>query len=397
MRPRLLFAVTDAQSLALLRGQLAFARAAGAEVYVMSSLSAQAAGMALDERAAFLPVEIERSASPLRDLRALCQIVRVVHDLSPDLIDASTPKAAFLLGVAGWLNRVPVRIHTLRGLRHETMHGVMRQVLLAIEWTTCRLAHRVICISPSLRDHAIELGVVDPGRAVALGAGCASGVDLRRFTRTPASGEAGRRFRSSHGISAEARVVGFVGRIARDKGIATLLEAWRRLRTLEDRYWLVVVGDLDATDPVDGTTLAALRADPRVVMAGRLEQVATAYAALDVLVLPSLREGLGNVLVEAAAMELPVVASRIPGCVDAVQHGVTGELVPAADPARWCAAIARYLGDPELCARHGGAGRQRVERLFQQDAALGRLVALYRTLLAAHGGAPLVALSRGAS
>ena len=108
-----------------------------------------------------------------------------------------------------------------------------------------------------------------------------------------------------------------------------------------------------------------LRTDARVHLLGHVRDMPALYAAMDLLVLPTYREGFPYVPMEAAAMALPVVATLVPGCVDAVVDGVTGTLVPPRDPAALAAAIARYLGDPDLRRRHGQAGRERVLRDFR--------------------------------
>src|SRR6185369_18006202 len=150
---------------------------------------------------------------------------------------------------------------------------------------------------------------------------------------------------------------GFVGRVVRDKGIIELAEAWQVVRRRCAGARLLIVGPFDDTDPVPPRTMALLREDPSVTLVGPDWEVGPYMAAMDLLVLPTHREGLGNVLLEAGAMERPVVATRITGCVDAVVDGSTGTLVPPKDPAALAEAIAAYLGSPPLRARHAAASR----------------------------------------
>jgi glycosyltransferase involved in cell wall biosynthesis len=119
------------------------------------------------------------------------------------------------------------------------------------------------------------------------------------------------------------------------------------------------------------------------------------YRILDLLVLPTYREGFGAALLEASAMELPVVATRIPGCVDAVREGETGLLVPARDAEALTAAIRRYLDDADLRRRHGAAGRRRARQDFDPAQVRGALFQVYLRLLGQRGCDDVVARVSG--
>jgi glycosyltransferase involved in cell wall biosynthesis len=323
-------------------------------------------------------VPMARGMDPARDLAALAALVRILRTLQPDIVDASTPKAGLLLMLAATLTRVPCRIHTLRGLRFETMTGSGRAVLTGTTRLTCALAHRVLCVSPSLRRRAIALGVVPAHKAMVLGMG--SGVDLARFSATPEARAQAQTLRRQHGIPADALVLGFVGRIARDKGFVELAAAWSTLRARCPRLHWIIAGPPDATDPVPPPIEAALDTDPRVHRLGHVDDPCPVYLAMDLLALPTYREGFGNVLIEAAALEIPTVATRVTGCVDAVEDGVTGTLVPPRDVDALVHAITAYAEDPALRARHGRAGRARAARLFRQEDLWARMHRTYLEL-----------------
>lgn len=367
-RLRLLLAVTDPRSTVFLRGQIAAARAAGFDVSLLSAPGAMARELAAAEGALLIEIEMARDMSPARDLVALATIVRALLRVRPDIVNAGTPKAGLLVLLGAWLVRVPCRVHTMHGLRSEGLHGRRKHLVAAVTLLTCALAQRVICVSPSLAVAAVTAGVVRAARTRVLGAGSANGLDLDRFTRTPGAVQAARALAARCGIPADAPVLGFLGRLARDKGVVELHAAWQVLRArFPDLHWLIV-GAHDPTDAIPAAVERALAGDARVHRLGQIDDPVPAYLLMHVLALPTYREGLGYASIEAAALEIPVVATRVTGCVDSVDDGVTGTLVPPRDVAALTEAIATYLADPALRARHGAAGRARVARLYRPEA-----------------------------
>ncbi|HYW06546.1 MAG TPA: glycosyltransferase family 4 protein, partial [Longimicrobium sp.] len=304
--------------------------------------------------------------------------------IRPHIVHSHTPKGGLLGMMAAWMNRVPVRIYHIRGLPLMTATGRRRTLLRWTERVACSLAHQVLCVSHSVRDVAVAEGLCPPDKIRVLLGGSGNGVDATgRFD--PARNAAARaELRVKHSIPADAEVLGFVGRVVRDKGIVELAVAWAVLRDEFPSMHLLLVGPLEPQDPVPPATLEALRADPRVHFVGPADS-APYYAAMDLLVFPTYREGFPNVPLEAAAMGLAVVATRIPGCVDAVADGETGTLVPAADGVALAGAVRAYLRDPALRMAHGRAGRERALRDFGQEAIWTALHAEYLRLLTARG------------
>ena len=326
-------------------------------------------------------VEMTRQISPLRDAVSLLRLWRTLRAIRPQVVHAHSPKGGLLGMTAALLARVPVRIYHIRGLPHVTSRGFRRFALLLAERVSCALAHRVLAVSRSMREVAERDGLVRPGRIKVLRGGSGNGVDaLRRFR--PPSAEAREATRAGLGIPASARVIGFVGRVGRDKGVVELAEAWAGLRETAPDLHLLVVGGKEAEDPLPPEVLERLAGDPRVHLTGAVPDTSALYGAMDVVTLPSYREGLPNAALEAAATELPIVATDIPGCVDAVQDGVTGTLVPVRDAGALQDALARYLADPELRRAHGGAARRRVLTEFGQEELWTAIGSEYRALIA---------------
>jgi glycosyltransferase involved in cell wall biosynthesis len=261
-------------------------------------------------------------------------------------VDAHTPKGALLGIVAASLAGVPVRIYHVHGLRFVTSRGLRRRILRGAERLTSSLATRLLCVSRSVATAVVSEGFAPADKVHVVMKGSINGVDAERFR--PATGPERCAERAALGIPSDALVIGYVGRIAADKGIAELMEAWSLLRAEMPDLRLLVVGARDGGDDISEEAAAVLRDDPRCHTVGGVSDPEKYYRMMDVLALPTYREGFGVVLLEAGATGLPAVATRVQGCVDAVVEGVTGTLVPERDARALANGLRAYLQDPAL-------------------------------------------------
>jgi glycosyltransferase involved in cell wall biosynthesis len=243
----------------------------------------------------------------------------------------------------------------------------------------------VPCNSESLRREAVALGVAAEGRTLVFGKGSGNGVDAGRFKPTLERKEEGRRLREELGIAAEAKVIGFVGRIVRDKGIEELVTAFSKLGDRREDLHLLLVGPFEKGDEIAAATRRGIETNPRITSTGFVTDAEKYYHAMDVFVLPTYREGFPNACLEAACAELPVVTTTATGAVDSVVEGETGLLIPARDPEALVAAIEKLLDDADLRRRMGRKGRERAERDFKPEVIWEALLDLYSTMLRARG------------
>lgn len=378
---KILYAVTSPLSLMLLRGQVRYAREAGFEAAVLTAPGPEVEGFGKQELARVFTTPIAREISLRQDLLSLASIWKIVREVRPTIVNAGTPKAGLLVGLAGWVNGVPVRLYTMRGLRLETAHGLKRFILTWCERVACACAHRVVCVSPSLRQRAIDLKLVGVEKTLVIGAGSSNGVEAVLFESTAERRAKAAEIRRGLNISPEQRVIGYVGRLSRDKGMPELVEAFRRIQADGSNAILLLIGDNDRGDPIAATIAAEIRRNSAIRQLQFQPDIAPYYLAMDVFVLPTHREGFPNTALEAQVAGCPVVTTLATGAVDAVINEVTGLTIPVNDASALAGAVSRILKDDSLAERLAKAGQQRVMREFQQEKVWDGLVALYRELL----------------
>ena len=375
---RVVHILTVPLSFRLLKGQASYLAARGVDVHAISSPGELADQFERSEPGTVHRVPMTRSITPFADLIALVRLVRLLRELRPDVVQCGTPKAGLLGTTAAWLVGVPVRIYHVRGLPLTTATGVRRTLLLLTERIACAAATHVLSVSHSVREVLAAEQIRHRRDVDVLLEGSSNGVDANAFDPNRV-GAARQSTRAGLGIPADALVIGFVGRLVHEKGLDELHTAWQGLRAVHPEAHLLLIGPFESEDAISAHRRAELENDPRVHLTGLSWDTPALYAAMDVFCLPSYREGFPNVVLEASSMRLPVVATRIPGSVDAVSHGVTGTLVPVRDAGALEEALARYAADPALRARHGAAGREAVLRSFAQERIWAALLQYYRT------------------
>ena len=374
--PHILVGVTSAQTCILLPARSRALRDAGFRVSIVSGPGELSAGTKRVSGVMAHVVPMARGIELFADFIAFCRIWQLIRRLRPDIVEFSTPKAGLLGNIAAWIRRVPVRVYFLRGLRLETATGLMRIVLLWSEKIAAACAHVVVANSRSLGNRAHELGISNGNKTMILGEGSSNGVDAVRFSPGSSS------VRDELAIPAKAQVIGFVGRLTTDKGVPELLEAFVKVLRHRPECCLVLVGWFDAAADALGRGLRErIEGHPQIVCTGYVADAAPYYRAMDLMVLPSWREGFPNVVLEAAASGVPVIATTCTGSCDAVVPEVTGVLVAPGNPDAIAEAALRLLGDDQLRGRMAGAARKWAVEHFDEQHVLAMTVQFYQELL----------------
>ena len=333
---------------AFLRGQNAYMRERGFELHAISSPGPYLDQLVHRDRVTAHPVTISPKIAPVSDLVTLFRLIIVLGRIRPSIVHLSQSKGALLGAIAAWITGVPIRIFLVRTLFTENVRGFCFP-LRWLERLTVRLCHMSICVAPSQLDFARAEGILGREQGIVLAHGMSNGIDSERFD--PAVVEAADLATWRPGLTGSigTTVIGFVGRLARDKGIEDLFDAWQEVRNESPDAVLLLVGHWEEEDEVSQAVRLGLESDPHVVLVGNQDDVTQFHKRISIFVYPSHgTEGFPNAPMEAAAMALPVIASRVVGCVDAVVDGVTGTLVPPRDPRALAAAI-RHISRTPSC------------------------------------------------
>ena len=324
-KPKFYIATTIALSLFFFKGQPKLWKKKF-DVCALSAEKERLVSFAKEEGIRYKYIPMRREISLLADLRCLFRFIWLFIKDKPDIVHGNTPKASMLTMLAAWITRRPIRIYMCHGLRYETFYGFKRKVLEAMEWLSCHCATTVIGVSRGVVDELVKDGLCSKDKTLVVGYGTAGGIDINRFSRESIKDLPN--MREELDIPEDAFVFCFVGRIVRDKGVNELVEAFDRLSQNRHTAYLLLIGPQEKDlDPIEEQTQKRIINNSHILALGKKDDVRPYLAISNAFVLPSYREGLGQVLLEANAMDVPCIASNIVGPRDVIVPNVNGELV----------------------------------------------------------------------
>lgn len=359
-KKKILFGTTVGLSaMALLRGQLAWFREQGWDVTLVTSPDSDAKRAASREQVTLFGIPMKRNISLLYDLKSAVTWVRLIWREDPQVVNLGTPKASLLGTLAAWIRRVPRRIYTVRGLRLEGNSGLMSKLLWLMEWATIRMATDVIAVSPSLGKELVRQKLISSQDVWIIGEGSSNGVEAKAIQNRIAQVDKNR-LRRQLGISSTKFVIGYIGRVSPSKGVDTLLNAIQ-CEELANNVELLVVGSIEDLK----VEKAIVEMGNRIHMVPWTDDVWGYLPAMDLLILPTLREGFPNTVIEAAAAGIPAITTRATGAIDSVIEGETGFLIDVGDVEALADRIKSLTNDPDLLFRLGANAKQRVKMQFR--------------------------------
>jgi glycosyltransferase involved in cell wall biosynthesis len=371
----------------LLLNQMCSIRQAG---YDVVGISSPGRNVPIIEAAGIrhIPLHINRTIAPWADVKSLYQLYRVIRRENFVIVHTHNPKPGLLGQLAARAARVPVVVNTLHGFYfHDNMSPAARRLFISLEKIAARCSDVILSQNREDIETAIKEGICRPDKIKYLG----NGIDLTRFDPRRISGLDVQQKREELGIPEGALVVGFVGRLsAKRKGFLDFLAAGRELVQRLDNVRFLIVGNTDVSKPDDAVGPDSAKrygiADHCLFLGWRPnEELPLLYSLMDVLVLPSLFEGLPRAIMECSAMGVPAVATDVKGNREAVEHGLNGLLVPLGDVNALAGAIAELLTDQDTARRMGEEGRRIALEHFDERLVFEKVKAEYARLMLEKG------------
>lgn len=309
--------------------QLSHFKRKGYNEFIVCSPSNDLQDLSISHQFEYCEIDVLRKISITKDLQAIVKMMKYMSRCRIDVVTGHTPKGALLAMLASFLMRIPIRIYFRHGLVYETSFGFKRKLLMALDRMAGKLATIIVCVSPSVYNRSLQDGLNSKKKQILLSKGTCNGVDIDRFSRSSIDKEYVKSLRLKLGFEEHNWVIGFTGRLVKDKGLIELVEAFNLLQRKHTDIKLLLVGMLEERDILPNDIVNEIRNNSSIITTGYIENsvIENYYALMNVLILPSYREGFPTSILEASSMELPIVTTKVTGCIDAIIENETGLFV----------------------------------------------------------------------
>lgn len=324
----------------------------------------------------FADINISRKANFFEDIKALYVLCKFVNQYRPHIIHSIMPKAGFLASIAGIICRIPVRIHTFTGQTWVAKKGFTRHLYYIFDLVIN--IFNTVCLTDSFSQSAFlaKHYITQSNKPLpVLSKGSLSGVEIRRFNNNLFA-EKRQSLRTSLGIQDDEFVFSFIARKTQAKGAIDILKAFSVVSESYKKTRLLFIGP-DEDGEISQLRISNSELFSKVIEIGHVNNHELYLAITDVLCLPSYREGFGSIIIDAAAMSVPSIGSRIPGLTDSVVENETGLLFQAGNINELVNKMMKFIENPELQKIMGVNARNRVERFFTADLLYESLKSFY--------------------
>ncbi len=318
-----------------------------------------------------------RRLSFKNDLLALISIYRLIKRIKPHIVHTHTSKAGWLGRLAAFLARVPIIIHTPHGHVFHSYYGpFVTKIFVIAERILSLMTDKITALTDRERDEHLEQGIASIEKYVIIH----SGVMLQQIMNMNIDVETGKK---KFDIPQNSNVIGVVGRLVPIKGHKYLVSAAKRIIREFDSTFFVFVGDGYLESKLERQS-ESLGVRKNIIFTGWRKDVTEILSLFDILVLPSLNEGMGKVLIEGMALGKPIVASSVGGIIDLVENGDNGILVPPKDSDALEEAILKLIRNKNLAQKLGKNGKAKVYPEYDTFVMIRQIEDLYESLLKSH-------------
>lgn len=310
-------------------GQFKYFKEKGFRFYVVCSESEYLDAYAKENSFDYRVLPVLRSINVLQDFKTVVGICRYIREKQIGIVVGHTPKGGLLSMIAGWIMRVPKRIYFRHGLVYQTSYGLKRFILMTVDRIASLCATKIVCVSPSVLRCSIDDRLASSSKQIILHKGTCCGIDTEgKFNPKSIDPEKLSLMKAKWGIDETDWVIGYSGRLVRDKGIIELVRAFRNLKKDHANYKLLLVGMFEVRDALPDDVQQDIKNDSQIIWTDfQNSDMEYFYSMMNVYVLASYREGFPTGVLEAQSMEVPVITTHATGCCDSIQEGVTGLFV----------------------------------------------------------------------
>ncbi|MGC4100296.1 glycosyltransferase family 4 protein [Ferruginibacter sp.] len=366
----------------LLPGQMQFMQQNGFEVIMISADGPELQEVIQNEQCRHIIVPMTRKITPLQDLKCLWQLIKIFRKEKPDIVHSHTPKAGLLGMLAAKISGVKIRIHTVAGMPLMVEKGAKLSLLKFIEKLTYSAAKQVWPNSNSLYQYIVDHKFTAPEKLHVIGKGSTNGINTNRFNRAVLQQNILQEVKASIGYDPQNTYLLCIGRLVADKGIVELVNVFLSLQQNNPALRLVLVGDYEEElDPLPAATMEQVKNNSNILHIRWTQQVEYFMATANYFIFPSHREGFPNVLLQAGAMQLPIICSRIAGNVDIVTHQQTGLIFDTANETQMKELATFALNDPGKMQSMADSLHQQIVNNYQRENMWQNILSAYKSLL----------------
>lgn len=323
-------------------------------------------------------IEFTRSITPFQDIKTLLKLYKFLKKEKPQIIHSHTPKAGMVSMIAAKLARVPIRIHTVAGLPLEEATGMKKVLLKSIEKITYAAATRVLPNSNGLKNKLLEFNLCSEKKMKIIGKGSSNGINTTYFDPEKIAAEDINNLKKELGFKGDETILIYIGRLVKDKGVNELITTFDAISRTNKNCRLLLLGYYEQDrDPLEDKTIQLIKQNPSIIELGFIKDIRPYLLLSSFLVFPSYREGFPNVVLQAAAMQLPAIVTDINGCNEIIQNNYNGLIIPKKNPEALKEAILYLIDNKTVLEKMKLSTRNFIQENFDREIIWNELLNLY--------------------